>query len=74
MREFSARRLREMTRSEIEVKLRDIEEELHNMKLRATLRQEANPVRMRELRRAIARIKTMLREDDLGIRRLAREE
>lgn len=74
MQEFSAKRLREMSRDEVEIQLRDWEEELHNLHLRASMNQEGNPLRMRFMRRAIARAKTMLLEDDRGIRRLARQE
>ncbi len=74
MNEFNAKRLRELSRDEIEIQLRDWEEELHNLQLRASMSPEGNPLRMRYMRRAIARAKTMLLEDDRGIRRLARQE
>lgn len=74
MTEFSTRKLRELSREELEIQLRDWEEELHNLHLRASLKQESNPLRMRYMRRAIACVKTMLLEDDRGIRALARQE
>ena len=74
MIEFSAKRLRELSREEIEIQLLDWQEELHNLHLRASLKQEGNPLRMRFMRRAIARAKTMLLEDDRGVHVLARQD
>jgi len=71
VKEIKAKRLRELTRDELEIKLRDLQEELQNIRLRSSLKQEGNPLRMRELRRGIARARTMLHEDNRGIRRLA---
>lgn len=71
MKEIKAKRLREMTRDELEIRLQEIQEELQNIRLRSSLKQEGNPLRIRELRRGIARIRTMLHEDDRGIRGLA---
>lgn len=74
MSENSAKHLREMTREEVELKLQDLSEELQNLRLRAGLKQEQNPLRMRFIRRDIARTKTLLHEDTVGIRTLARGE
>ena len=74
MSEYSANKMREGTREELELQLRDLEEEYQNLRLRASLKQEGNPLRLRFLRRAIARAKTLLHEDDRGIRSLARQE
>ena len=74
MQENSASRLREMTREEVELQLGDLQEELQNLKLRASLKQESNPLRIREVRHDIARVKTLLREDELDLRHLARGE
>jgi large subunit ribosomal protein L29 len=71
VKELKANRLREQTRVELEIQLQDLQEELQNIRLRSSLKQEGNPLRMRQLRRGIARIRTMLHEDDRGIRRLA---
>jgi len=71
VREISAKQLREQTREELELKLSDLLEELQTIRLRSSLKQEGNPLRIRELRRGVARIRTMLHEDERGIRRLA---
>ena len=74
MHENGANRLRELTREEVELRLGDLQEELQKLKLRASLKQEGNPLRIREIRRDIARIKTLLQEDEEGLRHLARSE
>ena len=74
MSENSATNLRELTREEVEMKLQDLCDELQNLKLRSGLQQEQNPVRMRFIRRGIARAKTLLHEDTTGIRTLAKGE
>jgi large subunit ribosomal protein L29 len=71
--ENDAKKMREMTREEIEIRLRDLEEEYQNLRLRASLKQESNLVRVRYLRRAVARAKTLLREDELGVHTLAKQ-
>ena len=74
MKENEASRLREFSRDEVEIRLRDLQEELRNIRFRASMKQETNPVRLRELRRDIARVKTLLHEDELGIKSLAKAD
>ncbi len=74
MDENDPRKLRELTREEVEIRLMDLQEELRNLTFRAALKQESNPLSMRVVRRSIARVKTLLHEDELGIRNLARQE
>ncbi len=71
MNENSADKLRELPRAEVEMKLHDLQVELENLRFRAAMKQEGNPVRIRILRRDIARIHTLLAEDARGVRRLA---
>jgi len=63
--------LREMTKDELSLKRTEMEEELFNLKLRRKTKQLDNPLRLRNLRRDLARITTILREDELKIRSLA---
>jgi len=64
--------LREMSVEELQQKLHETEEELFNLRFRKGMQQQLpNPLRIRVSRREIARIKTILREHDLGIRRVA---
>ncbi len=51
-------RLREMAPEELGRYLRDLQEELFNIRVRRSLQPPANPVILRYLRRQIARVKT----------------
>jgi len=66
--------LRELTRDELVQKKLEIEEELFNLRLQRKIRQLDSPLRLRILRRDIARINTILQEDELGIRPLVTVE
>ncbi|WP_054669347.1 50S ribosomal protein L29 [Calditerricola satsumensis] len=59
---------RNMTTAEIEKKIRELKEELFNLNFQKATGQLENPARIREIRKAIARAKTVLRERELGIR------
>ncbi len=60
--------IRQMSGAEMSVKLSEFEEELWRLRFRSGAQKLDNPLRMRILRRDIARIKTALREMDLGLR------
>jgi large subunit ribosomal protein L29 len=62
--------LREKSREELTDLLNGMYKDLFNLKLRRGAQELPNPLRLRMLRRDIARIKTLLREDDLNIRKL----
>ena len=64
-------RLRELSREELMQKLAEHKEEIFNLRLSRTSKELDNPIRLRALRRQLARIKTVLREDGLELRRLA---
>ena len=66
--------LRELTREELEQKCRELGEEQFNLAMRKSFKELDNPVRLRHLRRDIARIKTILREDEQGARPLAKSK
>lgn len=66
--------LRELTRDELVQKKLEIEEELFNLRLQKKIKQLDSPLRLRILRRDIARINTILQEDELGIRPLVKVE
>ncbi|MFW6034978.1 MAG: 50S ribosomal protein L29 [Halothermotrichaceae bacterium] len=61
--------LREMTELELNQKLREIKEELFNLRFQHATAQLDNPMRIKEVKRDIARIKTIKRERELGIKR-----
>jgi large subunit ribosomal protein L29 len=64
--------MRELTREELEQKRRDLTEERFNLRMRKSFKELDNPLRLRQLRREIAKINTVLREDELGKRGLAK--
>ena len=57
-----ARELRTLTREELEQRLREAREELFNLKFQHKTGQLGNPLRMREVRKDIARLITVLEE------------
>ena len=63
--------LREMTSEELQQKLNELNDELFNLNMRRSLKALDNPLRLRHLGREIARVRTVLKEDRLGIRKLA---
>ena len=63
--------LRELTGEELEQKKRDLEDERFNLNMRRSFKALDNPLRLRHIRRELAKINTVLREDQLGIRSLA---
>ncbi|WP_199616554.1 50S ribosomal protein L29 [Paenibacillus alkalitolerans] len=59
--------LRNLTTAEIEQKVAGYKEELFNLRFQLATGQLDNPTRIREVRKEIARAKTVLRERELGI-------
>lgn len=68
---MKVRTLREMTREELLQQQNDLFEEQFNLKMRRSLKNLDNPLRLRTVKRDIAKIKTVLKEDETGIRKLA---
>lgn len=63
--------LRELSREELLQKRQELEEELFNLRIRRSVRQLDNPLRLRIARREKARINTILWEDEKRIRLVA---
>ncbi len=63
--------LREMTPEELQQKVNELNDEMFNLNMRKSLKALDNPLRLRQIRREVARIKTVLNENKLGIRKLA---
>lgn len=68
---MKARNLRDLTREEVKQRREEIVKEKFNLTLRQATRQIDNPIKVRLLRRDLARIDTILHEHELGIRKLA---
>jgi large subunit ribosomal protein L29 len=64
--------VKELSKEEIELRLADAVEELYNLRFQHAMRQLDNPLRLRQIRKDIARFKTILREFDQGIRQPAK--
>ena len=64
----------ELTKEEVEIRLQDSVEELYNLRFQHSMHQLDNPIRLRDVRRDIARLKTVLHEFDMGIRGSEAEE
>lgn len=62
--------LREMSIEELKARLAEDIEALENLRFQKALQQLENPARIRQLKREIAQIKTVLREYELGIRKV----
>ena len=65
---MSATEWREMQSDELEQKLRELTEELFNLRLQLAMGVAKNPARLGQARRDLARVKTILRERALRIR------
>jgi large subunit ribosomal protein L29 len=63
--------VRRLPVDEVKIRLKDAEEELANVRFQLALHQLDNPLKIRYLRRDIARLKTVIREQKLGIRKEA---
>ncbi len=68
---MKAHELRDMTKEEILIKKEELDKEIFNLKIRQATKQIDNPLRIMTLRRELARIITILHEDELKIRPLA---
>ncbi|OEF97930.1 50S ribosomal protein L29 [Desulfuribacillus alkaliarsenatis] len=64
---MKANDFRNMTTAEIEQKVTSFKEELFNLRFQIATGQLDNPMRIREVRKNIARAKTILKERELGI-------
>ncbi|HBC47870.1 MAG TPA: 50S ribosomal protein L29 [candidate division Zixibacteria bacterium] len=65
------REIRDLTKDEILVRKEELEREVFNLKIRQATKQIDNPLRIRVLRRELARITTILAEDESNVRKLA---
>jgi large subunit ribosomal protein L29 len=65
---MAAHELDEMTGTDLEAKLREAKEELFNLRFQAATGQLESHGRLRTVKKDIARIYTVVRERELGIR------
>lgn len=58
--------IKSMSNTELVAKLRDLEDKFYKLKFRNSTAPIKNPLELRELRRTIARIKTLLAQQQKG--------
>jgi large subunit ribosomal protein L29 len=68
---MKAAELRQLSVEELEARLGDLAEEGFNLRFQHTLGQLSSPIRLRQVRRDAAQVRTVLREHELGLRTLA---
>jgi len=59
-----AKAMREMSADEIRARLQELREEMFNLRFRNAMKQLDNPLKIREGRREMARLLTVLREKE----------
>ena len=59
------KKMRELTEVELNTELDKMKKELFNLRFQHVTGQLENPVKMREVKRNIARVKTIMREKEL---------
>lgn len=62
---MKAKEIRELTDAEAQAKLRDLRQEMFNLRLQQQTARLERPSRIREVRRDMARLETVLRERQL---------
>ena len=60
------KKMRELTEVELNAELAKMKKELFNLRFQHATGQLENPVKMRELKKDIARVKTIIREKELA--------
>ena len=62
---MKASELRELSESELQLKLKDLKEELFQLHFQLAINQLDNPMRISAVKKDIARVKTILRQREL---------
>ena len=65
MKARDLRELRDNNPQDLKVRLNDLKAELFNLRFQLATGQLENPMRIREVKKSIAQIKTILREEEL---------
>ena len=65
---MKASEIRELSEQELNSKLSDLKAELFNLRFQLAINQLENPMRITAVKKDIARIKTVIRENELGAR------
>ena len=62
---MTAKELRELSLNELELKLKELKEELFNLRFQLAINQLENPMRIQAVKKDIARVSTVLRQLEL---------
>lgn len=65
---MKANEIRELSAEELNAKLGDLKKDLFNLRLQHTINQLDNPNKIAEVKRDIAKVKTIIRERELAAR------
>lgn len=63
---MKAEEIRKLSEEDLNNKLKDLKTELFNLRFQCAVNQLQNPMRIREVKKDIARIKTIIREKELN--------
>ena len=63
---MKANEIRAMSAEQLERKLKDLKKDLFNLRLQHATNQLDNPIRIAEVKKDIARVKTIIREQQLA--------
>jgi large subunit ribosomal protein L29 len=67
---MKAKEIRDMTTDELNLKLTNLKEELFNLRFQIATGQLDNPTRVKDVRHSIARVKTIMHERELGMKKV----
>ena len=65
MKKTELEKIREWNETELDKKLRDLKEELFNLRFQHAINQLDNPMRLKAVKKEIAVVKTIIRENEL---------
>ncbi len=63
---MKASEMKKLSTAELETKLKDLKAELFNLRFQLAINQLDNPMRVSAVKKDIARVKTILRENELN--------
>ena len=65
MKKTELEKIRELNETELDKKLRDLKAELFNLRFQHAINQLDNPMRLKAVKKEIAVVKTIIRENEL---------
>lgn len=63
---MKASEIRNLTNEELKTKLKDLKAELFNLRFQLAINQLENPMRIKAVKKDIARVQTVLRQNELN--------